>query len=119
MSRGHAVGNHEGEILANRRIRDDVLIDDQIWDPVYERINVELERAPLAGQLGLPHRGDPAFVGASTAAGCGQVIGRTEARLDAKGRIEAFGRALGEREPALRDPPTRQRSSGSSSPVGR
>src|SRR5712691_4300702 len=45
---GHVVRNDEGEILAHRRIRDDVLVDDQVADAVDEGIDVELERTPFA-----------------------------------------------------------------------
>ena len=102
---GHIVRNDEGQVLAHRRIRDDVLVDDQIGDALDEGIDVELESAPLPGQVWFPQGGDPALVGAGAAAGRGQVVRCAEARHDAQGRIEALGSALRESESALRDPP--------------
>src|SRR6476469_2753162 len=55
LPRCHGIRNDKGEILAHGRIRDDVLVDDQLRDPSDECVDVELERAPFAGQVGLAH----------------------------------------------------------------
>src|SRR5439155_26826132 len=44
----HFLRDDEREILADRRKRDHVLVDDQVGNTVDESIDVELERTPIA-----------------------------------------------------------------------
>src|SRR6185295_14756441 len=100
---GDLLRNDEGEVLTHGRECDDVLVDHEIGHTFDERVDVELERAPVAGQLGIAQRGDPPLGGASSAPGRRELVGGSEARLDGKRGIQAFDRPLREREVSLGD----------------
>ena len=103
LAGGHLLRNHERQILANRRIRDDVLVDDQVGDTIDEFVDIELEGAPLSGQLRIPDRRDPALAGSRAAPRNRQLIRRCEARRDPERLVQPLDRSLDEEEPALGD----------------
>ena len=122
VAREHVLVDDEGEILAHRRVTDDVLVRDPLGTPSEELVEVELEHAPRAleqrrVELAEPARlerarpcpdGGTAFCVRSTGGSMPQRL--VAASRPRPSRARSRPRAI---------PPTCQRSSGSCSPDGR
>ena len=115
----HVLGDREREVLLHRRIRDHVLVQRHRPDGGEERLQVELEDPPRPFEPRRMELADPAGLGARRLAGVehGSCVRSTAARRR-EPRSSVSSDALHAEEAALRIPPTRRRSSGSSPPEG-
>ena len=100
---GHALVDDEGEVLAQRRVGDDVAVEDPLRHGGEQIGEVELERAPLAVQLERPVLRDPPRLGGRPDGRARQRLRALEARLDVQRIEDRLDGALGAEEVAAED----------------
>src|SRR5437899_7761867 len=62
LAGGHLVRDREGQVLADRRIGDDIVVNDQVRHELGERVDVQLEGTPLTKEAGVAQSRDPTLV---------------------------------------------------------